>query len=159
VAVRRSKTPRRGSARSASSRKAAGPLLEQQILRRRWLRIAAYILGPLVLMAHVYNFPNPPLIQKMFPKDIRDVIYHSSMLGSFALVFRASLADQRPPHPRHLSGAELAGLSVGCGWGALCECLQIFIPGREFHLSELALNMGIPLVVVALYSMAARRVS
>jgi hypothetical protein len=35
--------------------------------------------------------------------------------------------------------------------------MQIRIPGREFHYNELALNMTVPLIVVALVSLALRR--
>ena len=109
------------------------------------------------MMAHVYNFKNPDIVNTLFPKGIRDVIYHSSMFVVFTLLFRLSLADVREYSGRVLRPADVTALLVCCGWGALCEVMQIRIPGREFHYNELALNMTVPLIVIALVSLASRR--
>lgn len=154
----RSKTARKvtGSSRRRVSRVSSGPVFEQPLERRGWLRALAYIWGALVMMAHVYNFRNPEIVNTLFPKDIRDVIYHSSMFVVFTLLFRFSLAEVREYSARTLRPADLTALLVCCGWGALCEVMQIGIPGREFHYNELALNMTVPLVVVALVSLSQR---
>ena len=156
MAVARTK----GSARKASRRvtkPVSGSVFEQPLERRRWLRALAYVAGAAVMMAHVYNFPNPKIVQDMFPLSIRDVIYHSTMFSTFTLAFRLSLADVREYPSRFIRPADVTALIVCCGWGALCETLQLGIPGREFHPSELALNVSVPLIVIALISIATRR--
>jgi VanZ family protein len=146
-----------GGSRRRVSKVTTGPVLEQPLQRRRWLRALAYLWGALVMMAHVYNFKNPQIVNTLFPKDIRDVVYHSSMFVVFTLLFRFSLADVREYSARVLRPADITALLVCCGWGGLCEVMQIRIPGREFHYNELALNMTVPLIVVALVSLALRR--
>jgi hypothetical protein len=134
-----------------------GPLLEQPLLRRRWLRGLAYVWGALVLLAHIYNFGNPAIVNDLLPRDIRDIVYHSTMFVVFTLLFRSSLADVKDYPARMLRPADITALLVCCGWGALCETLQLGIPGREFHWNELALNTMVPLLTVALVSLAGRR--
>ncbi|MDQ3023796.1 MAG: hypothetical protein M3R04_05340 [bacterium] len=145
-----------------------------RLMRRRWFRALAWLGGALVLLAHVYTLDTPPGLRNLFEANLRDVVYHSSMLTLFTLAFRASLttveAASRPrrsarvatgkagtkPRPT-LSPADATALWVCCGWGAFCECLQLLIPAREFSLIELALNIGVPVLVIALYSLAGRR--
>ena len=167
MATRQGSARNAGSARKRVSRP-AGPVLSQTLLRRRWLRAVAWAWGALVMMAHVYNFPNPRIVTDMFPHSIRDVIYHSSMFASFTLLLRFSLISGadipargskagRNARATGLSAADVTALIVCMGWGALCETLQIGIPGREFHYNELALNMTVPLITVAIVSLATRR--
>ena len=150
------KKPTGGTARGRVSTP-SGPVFEQPLARRRWLRAAAYVWGALVMMAHIYNFGNPAIVNDLLPRDIRDIVYHSSMFAIFTLLFRFSLADVRDYPARFLRPTDVTALIVCCGWGALCETLQIGIPGREFHFSELALNMSVPLLVIAIIGVATRR--
>jgi hypothetical protein len=143
-------------------------LLTQPVARRRWLRGIAYVIGAFVLLAHVYTLDTPEVIRSLFEASIRDVVYHSSMLALFTLAFRFSLGDGRSDHRVRPAGtdtkvgptlhpADLVALCVCCGWGALCECLQLFIPARSFSFTELALNTGVPLIVIAVVSLTGRR--
>jgi hypothetical protein len=125
----------------------------------------AYSWGALVMLAHIYNFGNPRIVSELLPRDIRDIVYHGSMFAIFTLLFRFSLVTPlgtSAGRPRRLGAAggyaaDITALVVCCGWGALCELLQLRIPGREFHYEELALNMGVPLLVIALVGVASRR--
>jgi hypothetical protein len=134
-----------------------GPLLSHSLTRRRWLRLLAWLGGALVLLAHIYTLDTPAAIRSTFAPNLRDVVYHSGMLALFTLAFRSSLSDSAPRAGTLLRPADATALWVCCGWGALCECLQLLIPAREFNPIELALNTGVPVLVIALYSLAARR--
>jgi hypothetical protein len=56
-------------------------------------------------------------------------------------------AARREHQRRVVFAAEVSTALVCCSWGAVCELVQLFIAGREFHWLELGLNVTTPLVV------------
>jgi hypothetical protein len=142
-----------------------------QLYRRRWLRLLAWIGGALVLLAHIYTLDTHPAIQNLFDANLRDALYHSGMLTLFTLAYRGSLSSGPTSRSRRrgkrvkvampakpmLSPADASALWVCCGWGAMCELLQLAIPAREFSFIELGLNTLVPAIVVALYSQISAR--
>jgi VanZ family protein len=113
-------------------------------MRRGGLRTLALLWGALVLLGHVTTY-GQYVRQLDLPPDL---IQHLIGVGLFSLLYRASWR----PLAGDMLGPTLASLFVCCGWGALCESLQLLVPVRDFQWRELALNTATPAVLIGLWS-------
>jgi hypothetical protein len=112
--------------------------------RRDWLRPVALLWGAIVFIGHVATY-------RKFVHHINlppDFIQHLTGIGVFSLLYRASW---RPASGAGGISPTVACLLVCCSWGALCECVQVFVPLRDFQLRELALNTATPAVLIGLW--------
>jgi hypothetical protein len=119
-------------------------------LRRPWLHAAALAWGCVVVVGHVMTYGDvmPAWLHRLEPID---VVKHFTGIGVFTLLYRASWAGVE-------GGAaglspNLASLLVCCGFGALCEGLQLFVPLRDFNYLELALNTASPAALIGLWAL------
>ena len=120
------------------------------VRRRRWVQALALLIGLAVFVAHVATLRIPETIPDWMQFERNDLAAHFAMLFTFALVYRLSYAGA----PR---GAHRATLFICCGWGAVCECAQFFLPSRSFNFIELGINTVTPAVVVGLSALLSRR--
>jgi len=116
-------------------RTAAGPA------RRQWLRAVALALGVVVVLAHTVTLPQVRELPAMWHVDWPDLYKHILLISAFALSYRLSFRGRAP-------GADLVSLCFCSGWAAFCECIQFWIPAREFSPLELAANALTPVAVV-----------
>jgi hypothetical protein len=118
---------------------------DQPVARHAGLRTAAVIWGGIVLVGHVATWHDifPEMLLHYEPID---VVKHLTGVGVFTLLYRASW----PPRCAGWN-ASLASLAICCGWGALCETLQLLTPLRTFMWQELALNTLSPALIVGLW--------
>ncbi|HES58530.1 MAG TPA: hypothetical protein ENO21_03770 [Firmicutes bacterium] len=112
-------------------------------MRTGWLRIAALLIGVLVFLAHVMTIKPLGIPPHWLHVDWEDVLYHSTALGTFALVYRLSI-------PRAVPGGALATVLFCSGWGAACEIMQHWIPARDFSVIEFGVNTVTPVLIVGL---------
>lgn len=120
------------------------------VKRRRFVQALAVLIGLAVFGAHVATLHIPQTLPPLLDFKHNDWAAHFAMLFTFALVYRLSYVGS----PR---GAHRATLFICCGWGAACECMQIFLPYREFSYLELGINTLTPAFVVALSAMISRK--
>jgi len=113
----------------------------------RWLGVCS---GLIVFLAHVVTYRPPEELLGNVPPEIKELIYHSLLLGSFALVYRLSFK-------RGGWRGALLSILVCSGWGAACELSQQLIDGRSYAWQELLANIAAPIAVISLYSLFSRR--
>lgn len=111
--------------------------------RRPWLRAIALLLGVLVLLAHTITLKEVIELPVWWHVDWPDLVKHISLISTFTLAYRLSFRAASP-------AADRASAWLCSGWAGFCECLQHFIPARDFSIVELAANSLTPLLVIAL---------
>lgn len=155
-------TKRRGAAYAAKpkttraqarpkARARGGPSL---YARRAGLRIAALVLGVVVLLAHVFTLKPIAAWLDWLHIDWPDMAKHFTMLALFTLAYRMSWSGGSA-HEKGLASAvepTWACIALCSGWGCLCESLQHWIPARDFNVFELAVNVGAPAGVALVYA-------
>jgi len=114
--------------------------------RVQWLRVAALLIGLLVFLAHTMTLRRPGIPPDWLSLDVRDLVYHSTALATFALTYRFSFVRGA------LGGAALTILFCS-SWGALCEISQHWIPARDFSVIELGVNILTPIVITGLVAL------
>lgn len=124
-------------------------------LRRPWLRTLALMLGILVLLAHIFTLKPIAVWIDWLHIDWPDIAKHFTMLSLFALTYRLSWGSvSRHEKSNHIvERPGFATVIVCSGWGAVCECVQHWIPARDFNVFELAVNVLTPLFIAGLVAL------
>ena len=120
------------------------------IRRYRVVHMLAVLIGLAVFAAHVVDIHIPENLPEVLDFPHNDWAVHGLMLLLFTLVYRLSYAGTP-------AGTHRATLFICSGWGAFCECAQIFLPHRDFSFLELGINTITPAIVVLLSAMFSRR--
>lgn len=120
--------------------------------RRTWLRAVALSLGVLVLLAHIFTLKPSAVWLNWLHIDWPDMLKHFTLLSLFALSYRLSWLRVSRHEVREVLTASpgFTTVAVCSGWGGLCECLQYWIPYRDFNVFELAVNLLTPLFIAVI---------
>ncbi len=120
------------------------------VQRRKWLSFIAFVIGGIILIAHV--FTKAPMITPpgMFEINPKDLAYHFSFIAVFTLAYRLSYRGSPP-------GTNRATILVCSGWGAFCEIIQHWIPARDFSVIEFGVNVLTPVIITGIVSFVVGR--
>jgi hypothetical protein len=123
--------------------------------RRSWLRTLALTLGVLVMLAHIFTLKPIAVWLDWLHIDWPDIAKHFTMLSLFAVSYRLSWSCVSRHEKSHAVAKRpgLATVVVCSSWGALCECIQHWIPARDFSVFELAVNILTPVLIAGLFAL------
>ncbi len=118
--------------------------------RRKWLSFIAFVIGGVILVAHIFSkvsVIDPPGMWEYSP---RELLYHFSFIAVFTIVYRLSYLGSPP-------GSNRATILVCSGWGAFCEIIQHWIPARDFSPIEFGVNVLTPVIITGIISFVVGR--